>query len=199
MGTVSIPVREQQRRDSWSALQAAALDLVGRYGFTAVTADDIATAAGVSRRTFFNHFPTKAAALFDPHPDDADRLTELLAEVDTTPGLWAALRAVCLDFVAGYEAVLPVRRRLVAEDAELDVYHRTAHRHVGSAVEGWTAAHLPGDPLRAALLAEGVAAVLITAFRSWQPDDDPAVFADLVARGFDVVGTGLAHQESTPP
>lgn len=192
MGTVSIPVREQQRRGSWTALQAAALALVGERGFGAVTVDDVAATAGVSRRTFFNHFPTKAAALFDPHPDDADRLTRLLADVDTTDGLWAALRSVFLEFVAGYEAVLPVRRRLVAEDAELDAYHRTAHRHVGSAVEAWTVAYLPTDPVRAALVAEAVAAVLITAFTTWQPDDDPAVFAALVARGFDVLGAGLA-------
>ena len=193
MGTVSLPVREQQRRDSWSALQAAALDLVARQGFTAVTVDDVATAAGVSRRTFFNHFPTKAAALFDPHPDDADRLARLLADVDTTGGLWAALRSVLVEFVGGFAAVLPVRRRLVAEDAELDVYHRTAHRHVGHAVETWTRDRLPEDPHRAALVAEAVAAVLITAFTTWDPDDDPAVFVELVARGFDVLGAGLAR------
>ncbi|KQS72163.1 hypothetical protein ASG41_19090 [Modestobacter sp. Leaf380] len=191
MAAVPTPVREQQRRDSWAAVQAAALALVSERGFDAVTVDDVAAAAGVSRRTFFNHFPTKAAALFDPHPDDAEALQQLLADADTSAGVWSALRRVCLDFVDAQTVALPVRRRLVG-DPELDAYHRTAHLHVGQAVESWTAAQLPDDPFTAQLVAETAAAVLMTAFLAWDPADPPQRFAELVARGFDLVGTGFA-------
>lgn len=172
-------------------MQSAALALVSERGFDAVTVDDVAAAAGVSRRTFFNHFPTKAAALFDPHPDDAEQLVQLLEGVDVSAGVWPALREVCLAFVRGQDDVLAVRRRLV-EDAELDAYHRTAHLHVGQAFDRWLADQLPGDPFRARLVGEAAGAVLMTAFLAWQPEDDPARFAELVARGFDLVGAGFA-------
>jgi AcrR family transcriptional regulator len=183
--------RELQRLLSWRALQAAAIDLVGQRGFAAVTVDDVAAAAGVSRRTFFNHFPTKAAALFDPDPDDARRLAGLLAEAGGAGELWPALRSICTEFVAGHEAVLAVRRRLTAEDPELDAYHRTAHRHVELAIGSWARERHPADPFGAALAAAAAAAVLTTAFAEWQPDDPPARLVDLVARGFDLVAGGF--------
>src|ERR1700712_3056313 len=165
---MAIAVREQRRRQSWRALQAAAITLVDRHGFTAVTVDDVAAAAGVSRRTFFNHFPTKAAALFDPDPDDADRLATLLAAataaVDSPTTAWAALQEVCVSFVAGHEDVIAVRRRLVAEWPDLDAYHRTAHHHVEVAVYEWTTRRPALDPFTATLLAQAAAAVLTTAF-----------------------------------
>src|ERR1700683_5748368 len=71
--------QERRRRRTQRALQNAAIALVGRRGLAEVTVDEIAAAAGVSRRTFFNHFPTKAAALFDPDPSDAERLAPLLS------------------------------------------------------------------------------------------------------------------------
>lgn len=184
--------REQQRVDSWTALRSAAVELVERHGFAAVTVDDITAAAGVSRRTFFNHFPTKAAALFDPAAGDAERLTGLLAAADGSAGVWPALRDALVAFTAGEAATLPVRRRLIAEDPVLDAYNRTAHRHVGVAIAAWAARQLADDPFTAALVAETAAAVLITAFLAWEPDEDPARFPELVACGFDRVGSGFA-------
>lgn len=181
---VNPPPRDRLRRESARALQTAALALVERRGFSAVTVDDITAEAGMSRRTFFNYFSTKAAALFDPDPDDADRLAALLAEVETAPSLWPALRYVCVGFVVGHEQVLAVRRRLVDQDPELDQYHRAAHHHVEVALEEWAARHCGDDPYRAALAAHAAAAVLITAFIAWQPDQDPAMLVELVDRGF---------------
>jgi len=183
--------QEQQRRDSWAALRTATVELVEQRGFAAVTVDDVAAAAGVSRRTFFNHFATKAAALFDPAEDDAERLRGLLAGAGAGTAVWPALRDALVAFTAGETSTLAVRRRLVAEDPELDVYLRTAHRYVGLAVEEWSRARLPDDPFEAALVAETAAAVLLTAFLAWQPGTDPAAFPRLVARGFDRVGAGF--------
>ncbi|SCX57846.1 transcriptional regulator, TetR family [Klenkia marina] len=182
-----MPAREDQRRATWLALQAAAVDLVGRHGFAAVTVDDVAAAAGVSRRTFFNHFPTKAAALFDPEPDAEQRLAALLEAADTTAGAWPALRGVLVAFAAGEVGPLAVRRRLVAEHPELDAYVRSAHAYVGGAVGAWSRRRLPDDPFGARLLTETAGAVLSAAFAVWQPDDDPAHFAELVAAGVDRV------------
>nr|WP_239522571.1 TetR family transcriptional regulator [Geodermatophilus sabuli] len=177
--------REAQRRDSWRALQAAAVDLVGRRGFAAVTVDDIAAAAGVSRRTFFNHFPTKAAALFDPDPDDAARLSGLLAAADGATDPWMALGAVCREYLTTHTATLAVRRRLTA-DPELAAYQQDAYRHIQTALDGWVRREY-ADPLAAALAAATTGAVLGAAFRAWDPDDPPDRFLDLVTRGFTLV------------
>lgn len=187
------PHREQIRREGTRALQAAALALVERHGFAAVTVDDIAAEAGVSRRTFFNYFPTKAAALFDPDPDDAERLARLLAEVDGAPELWPALRQVCTSFVTGHENVIAVRRRLIEQHPDLDQYHRTAHHHVEIALHDWTARQPGVDPYVAALAADTAATTLITSFAAWQPDQDPDTLVQLVDRAFALISTGFAR------
>lgn len=50
------------------AMQRAALELVAERGSGDVTVDDIAEAAGVSTRTFFNYFATKEQSLFGIPP-----------------------------------------------------------------------------------------------------------------------------------
>lgn len=190
----TLPFREQVRREVIRALQAATLTLVERHGFAAITVDDIAAEAGVSRRTFFNYFPTKAAALFDPDPEDAERLAQLLADADGAPDLWSALHQVCTAFVAGHENVIAVRRRLIEQDPELDQYHRTAHHHVEVALHQWTV-HQPGsDPYLAALAANTAATILTTSFAAWKPDQDPAALIHLVDRAFELVSTGFSQQ-----
>jgi AcrR family transcriptional regulator len=188
----ALSTREVQRRKTWRALQTAATDLVRRRGFAAVTVDDVATAAGVSRRTFFNHFPTKAAALFDPDPEDAGRLVGLLAAADGAADPWTALGAVFREYLTPHSATLAVRRRL-AEDPELAAYARTAYGHVAVALDGWGRRQWPGDPFAAELVAQAAAAVLGSAFTTWQPDDDPAAFLDLVDRGFALVRVTLGR------
>jgi AcrR family transcriptional regulator len=184
---------EEQRRTSRRALQRAAIALVARNGFTGVTVDAIAAQAQVSRRTFFNHFPTKAAALFDPDPDDADRLSALLADADGAPDAWAALGGAAVAFVAGHEDVIAVRRELITESPELDQYHRTAHRHVEVAIEDWALRQQGLERFDAVLMAQAAAAVLTSAFYLWQPDQDPAELPLLVGRGFAVLSGGFSH------
>src|ERR1700728_5321177 len=90
--------QERRRRRTQRALQDAAIALVGRHGLAEVTVEEIAAAAGVSRRSFFNHFPTKAAALFDPDPSDAERLAQLLAAGSGSADPWRAPPAAPVTF-----------------------------------------------------------------------------------------------------
>lgn len=52
--------REERRRQTQDALIEAAMRLLAEKGFEGTTTDEIAAAAGISRRTLFRHFPTKA-------------------------------------------------------------------------------------------------------------------------------------------
>jgi len=58
-------LRESKKRRTREAIAQAAADLFHEHGFAAVTVDDIARAADVSRQTVFNYFPTKEQMLFD--------------------------------------------------------------------------------------------------------------------------------------
>jgi AcrR family transcriptional regulator len=75
-----------------------ALDLVAERGFAHVTVEDIAEAADVSPRTFFNYFPSKEAALFGADPERA-----------------TALRAHIVHDAPGETALTALRMALVSE------------------------------------------------------------------------------------
>lgn len=57
--------RESKKRAVRKALYDAAVALIERDGYDAVSVDQIAAAAGVAKGTFFNHFPGKADLLAD--------------------------------------------------------------------------------------------------------------------------------------
>ena len=66
-------------------LAAVAQRLFVAGGFEQTSIEDVAAAAGISRRTFFRYFATKADVLFADSPAELARLRECLA--DPAPGL----------------------------------------------------------------------------------------------------------------
>lgn len=56
-------LREQKKQETRRQLIDVAGELFNRLDFDQVTIDDLAAAAGISRKTFFNYFPSKAALL----------------------------------------------------------------------------------------------------------------------------------------
>src|SRR5258708_6452140 len=77
-------LRERKRRAPRRSLRRVALDLVAERGCAHVSVEDIAEAADVSPRTFFNYFPSKEAALFGTDPDRVTALRERV--VHQAPG-----------------------------------------------------------------------------------------------------------------
>jgi AcrR family transcriptional regulator len=77
-------LRERKKLATRRLLRRTALDLVAERGFANVTVEDIAEAADVSPRTFFNYFPSKEAALFDADPSRWPQLRDRL--VHQAPG-----------------------------------------------------------------------------------------------------------------
>lgn len=58
-------LRERKKLRNHQALHEAARDLVLERGLADVNIDEICARAGLSPRTFFNYFPTKASAVID--------------------------------------------------------------------------------------------------------------------------------------
>jgi AcrR family transcriptional regulator len=98
--TAAVPssLRERKKQATRRALRRIALDLIAERGFSQVTVDDIAAAADVSPRTFFNYFPTKEAAIFGA---SAARLE--------------ALRDGIVHYAPGETALEALRQALVSE------------------------------------------------------------------------------------
>ena len=90
-------VREAKRRAVRTALSDAARHLVLERGLDEVTVEDIAGAAGLSTRTFFNYFPSKDDAIIGLEPT---LITEFTASLRDRPGTETpaqALHAVIFD------------------------------------------------------------------------------------------------------
>lgn len=102
-------LRQRKKLATRRLLRQVALNLVAERGYTQVTVDDIAAAAGVSPRTFFNYFPSKEAALFGSAPARGDDLRTRIAQ--GTPGEPA------LDVLRS--ALVEIARHVVDELSEL--------------------------------------------------------------------------------
>jgi len=107
-------VRDRKARDTRARIAEAGLDLFVSHGYAETTIDEIAEAAGVSRRTVFRHFATKEAILFDHLAVRRDfalrRLRERPEAEPTLVSLHAVLRELCEQ---GYERRLLNQIRLV--------------------------------------------------------------------------------------
>ena len=93
-------LRVTQARRTRAAIRAAALALTRERGYAAMTVDDVAALAGVSRRTVFNHFSSKTdllvVGLEPPEPEAIETF------VDGTGSLLEDLGAL---LASGAEAV----------------------------------------------------------------------------------------------
>lgn len=91
--------REAQRAQTRDRLQRSALDRFRQDGFEATSVAEIAADAGVTERTFFRHFPSKEAVLFQDYesrlewfqaalavrPLDEPVLNSVMVAVDSFP------------------------------------------------------------------------------------------------------------------
>lgn len=166
-------------------LQEAALELFERVGFDAVTCDDIADAAGTSRRTFFRHFATKEDAAVADFDARIELLVQLLA-AERQPGQSAidrvteAGRVVFSHFLAEPDFYLK-RYRIVLANAALVDRMTAADRRYEELVTQAVLDDFPGElgGLHARMFAAAALAVTNAVVERWiaDPDSDPEPFA----------------------
>lgn len=83
-------LRERKKADTRRALTDAVLRLSVEHGFDRVSVDQVATAAGVSPRTFFNYFPSREAALIGDPAEMNQRLREAFEARPSTESMSTA-------------------------------------------------------------------------------------------------------------
>ena len=121
MQATEVPRRELNRLRTWDAIHQTAARLVLARGLAKVTIDEIAETANVSRRTFFNYFPTKEDAVLGTRP--AQLSTEDLAEFDASVadpfGRIVRLMAAAIQSALHDPSSFETRRALLREHPEL--------------------------------------------------------------------------------
>src|SRR3989337_2717061 len=81
--------------DAVERLQTAALELFDEQGFERTTVAEIVQRAGLTQRTFFNHFADKREVLFGLSSElQEEILREIAACDDTMPPLDTVMRAL---------------------------------------------------------------------------------------------------------
>ena len=90
---MTVGLRERKKAETRDALASAALRLADELGPDRVTVDEIAAAAGVSPRTFFNYFASKEDAIVGSTESSTSRVVQELASRPVGEGPIDALRA----------------------------------------------------------------------------------------------------------
>lgn len=197
-------LRERKKLATRRSLRRHALDLVASRGFANVTVEDIAEAADVSPRTFFNYFPSKEAVLFGADPDRASSLRDRL--VRTAPGAPAldALRLVIAEDAQAAADELqelggnPVDWLRRMKEARADPHLRAAHAAQMALVERAAteglAERLGTDPEQdpyPALLAATGASVFRSSVSFWAVSGGAVPLTHLIDLAFGALADGL--------
>ena len=195
--TATPNLHEQRRRSTHDALRRAALASFARKGFTNVTVTELAREAGVTERTFFRHFPTKEAVLFQDYETQVEWLSEALAQRPASESLFDAVLAS----VASFPHDLEVVRQAATARTELISADRIAShlRVVQSSFAGVITdfiKHRYSDTTDIDLVAEvagaTLAAALVVAVENWGRNGCTGDLAENTATAMNLVRTGLA-------
>ncbi|ORW65123.1 mycofactocin system transcriptional regulator [Mycobacterium saskatchewanense] len=172
-----------------------AIELFTARGFADVSVDDVAQAAGISRRTLFRYYASKNAIPWGDFDTHLAHLRDLLDNVGPRVPLGAALRAALLAFNTFDESETVRHRqrmRVILQTAELQAYSMTMYAGWREVIAGFVARR--SDSKTSDLLPQTVAwtmlAVALSAYEHWLADESIPLPVAL-GNAFDVVGAGL--------
>jgi AcrR family transcriptional regulator len=165
-------------------LREAALELFARQGFDQTTAAEIAAAAGLTRRTFFRHFPDKRDVLF---AGEAALERALVSAVDEAPeGLSPlSLIGLALDRASDVFVDMPrdrVRARQAIIDSDASLLERQREKYAALArTMGAALGHRGISEPAATLAAECASVVFTVALTQWLADGESRALSVIAA------------------
>jgi AcrR family transcriptional regulator len=198
--------RDRKKNATRHALRSAALKLVADRGFASVTVEDIAEAADVSTRTFFNYFPSKESAIIGADPERIKRMENNLLARPVEESPLQALRAVLvayaaeiaedLDGLEGDRRACFRRFRIVREEpALLGAYaaHITSiEKQLASTLANRLGCAIDRDPYPS-LVTSVVLAATRTAALHWSANGGEGSLSELTGAAIDCLASGLAE------
>jgi mycofactocin system transcriptional regulator len=160
------------RATTKAELERAALQLFAERGFDATTVDDIADAAGISRRTFFRYFPSKNDVVWGDFDALLDGMRTWLAGQPTDVDLLAALEEAVVRFNSLPPDAVPAHRHrmvLILQVPALQAHSTLRYADWRAVVADFVADRLgarPDDPLPA-LAGHLALAAAVASYERW--------------------------------
>jgi AcrR family transcriptional regulator len=187
-----IGARARRRTETRGAIVRAATSLFLERGVAATSIDDIAAGAGIARRTFFLHFPSKEDVLFHYLEGHVGRAAEALdglpAQASPAQGV-AAVMAVLVDLfedpAAGTDELADLRADLVATARGLPASLVVRLQRAQSDLVGALRRQFPdpaGWPLMSAHLGACMGAATAAAVAVERPEARAVAIRDAVGR-----------------
>jgi AcrR family transcriptional regulator len=195
--TAPTNLHELRRRSTHEALRQAALKSFARKGFANVTVTELAREAGVTERTFFRHFPTKEAVLFQDYETQLEWLAEALAQRPASESLFDAVLASVAAFPHDLEVVrqaATARMELISAD-RVASHLRVVQSSFAQVLTEFVRNRNPDIAdidLDAEVAGSVLAAALVVAVESWGRNGCSGDLGELVAASLDLVRSGLA-------
>jgi len=189
-------LHELRRRSTHETLRRVALAQFASKGFANVTVTQLAAEAGVSERTFFRHFPTKEAVLFQDYDTHLEWLAEALAQRPTSESLFDAVLASVESFPHDLELV---RQAAIARSTLISAERIAGHLRVVQAsfadvLTDFIKTRYPEVPnldLVSEVAGATLAAALVVAVQKWGDDGCTGDLGEIVAASVDLVRSGL--------
>jgi len=185
----------RRRTTSWEHISDVAIDLFMARGFDDVSADDVAAAAGIARRTLFRYYPSKSALPWGDFDAHLDLMRGLLGDLDPQVPIADALRAALLAFNDFDDTERHRQRmRLILETEALQAYSMTMYAGWRAVIATFVAGRLGLDDnhLTPQTVAWTMLAVSLSAYEHWLADESvslPVALGD----AFDMIASGLGE------
>jgi len=190
-------LRERKKLEAWRTIRSTALRLICERGFDAVSVEDIASEAGVSRTTFFSYFPSKEAVAFEFDPQELAQWRALLQDDSDDKPLWEALTDLFVAMAKLLPEWLPVQKQVLEQRPGLIHTARGTCDSFAPDLKAWIVRRLPdGDDLRATLVLNTAMAAFTTAIEAWDPDDSFEQLLETVRNCLRWAGAGVAQPVS---
>ncbi len=186
-GTVEAdsPRRGRPPRTSARELELIALRLFTEYGFDATTIEQIATEAGVSERTFFRYFGSKASVLWGEFDTEVGAIRDALARTPPDVPMMEAIRRAVISanhYRAEDVPELRMRMNLISTAAALQSSAAAHYDAWARAISEFAAARLaqPADSLYPLAIGRTALAACRAAYDRWaaRADSDLTVYLD---------------------
>ncbi|GIE85379.1 transcriptional regulator, TetR family [Actinoplanes regularis] len=182
------PVRERARRAMRSELAMLAQDLFVTRGYEQTTIEDLVSAAGISKRTFFRYFTSKEDLVLDKRDVWVEELIEAFAARPDAEPVWHSLRRAFDVVVAHFDDATQLPRTLAVEKViqdnsalgagELERLSRVQDQ-LADLIGQRIGQRSPADP-RPSVLAGGALSCLIAAKNVWIASGRTEPLSDLL-------------------